>query len=155
VAAAAEQAVAAAEEAHHRTGDAVQVLDLAGWHYRQVRQQAQAAEHPSRLVERAALNAYRRGQLSVAELDRIWQHTRTTAGSRAYQPGAAEWDDRVCAARQRYEQAAVDVTDVHKQAQVTTIAARVLTEEAHVAQSHLSAARRSTSTGLAALFLAE
>lgn len=59
------------------------------------------------------------------------------------------------AARQRYEQAAIEVTDVHKEAQVTTIAARVLAEEAHIAESHLTAAQRSTSTGLAALFLAE
>jgi hypothetical protein len=150
VAAAAEQAVAAADEVHHRAGHAVQVLDLAGWHYRQVRQQAQAAEHPLRLVERAALNAYRRGQLSAAELNRIWQHTQATVGS-----VPVEWDSRVHAARQRYEQAAIEVTDVHREAQVTTIAARVLAEEAHVAESHLTAAQRSTSTGLAALFLAE
>lgn len=162
VAAAAEQAVAAADEAYHRAGHAVQVLDQAGRHYRQVRQQARTAEyplradHPLRLVERAALNAYRRGQLSAMELNRIWHHTQTTAGS---EPGRAdggpEWDSRVHAARQRYEQAAIEVTDVHKEAQVTTIAARVLAEEAHVAESHLTAARRSTSTGLASLFLAE
>ena len=53
------------------------------------------------------------------------------------------------------EQAAIEVTDVHKEAQVTTIAARVLAEEAHVAESHLTAARRSASTGLAALFLTQ
>ncbi len=157
VAAAAEQAVAAADEAHHRAGDAVQVLDQAGWHYRQVRQQAQAAEHPVRLVEQAALHAYRRGQLSAAELNRIWQHTQTTAGSGTGHADGVPvgWDSRVHAARQRYEQAAIEVTDVHKHAQVTTIAARVLAEEAHVAESHLTAAQRSTSTGLAALFRAE
>ena len=154
VAAAAEQAVVAADEAHHRAGHAVQVLDLAGWDYRQVRQQAQAAEHPLRLVERAALNAYRRGQLSAAELNRIWQHMQATVGT-CRADGVPGWDNRVHAARQRYEQAAIEVTDVHKEAQVTTIAARVLAEEAHVAESHLTAARRSTSTGLAALFLAE
>lgn len=156
VAAAAEQAVAAADEAHHRAGHAVQVFDLAGWRYRQIRQQAQATE-PLRLVERAALNAYRRGQLSAAELNRIWQHTQATAGSGTYRANGTpvQWDSRVHAARQRYEQAAIEVTDVHKKAQVTTIAARVLAEEAHVAQSHLTAAQHSTSTGLAALFLAE
>lgn len=157
VAAAAEQAVAAADEAHHRAGHAVRVLDAAGWRYRQLRQQAQAAEHPLRLVERAAVNAYRHGQLSSAELNRIWQHTQATAGSsnRGADGAPVEWDSRMHAARQRYEQAAIEVTDVHKQAQVTTIAARVLAEEARAAKSHLSAARRSTSTGLAALFLAE
>jgi hypothetical protein len=157
VAAAAEQAVAAADEAHHRAGHAVQVLDLAGWHYRQLRQRAQAAEHPLRLVERAALNAYRHGQLSAPELNRIWQHTQATAGggSAGADGVPVEWDSRMHAARQRYEQAAIEVTDVHKQAQVSTIAARVLAEEAHVAKSHLTAARRSTSTGLTALFLAE
>lgn len=157
VAAAAEQAVAAADEAHHRAGHAVQVLDLAGWHYRQVRQQAQAAQHPLRLVERAALNAYQRGQLSVAELNRIWQHTQATAGSGTCRTNGtvADWDSRVHAARQRYEQAAIEVTDVHKEAQITTIAARVLAEEAHVAESHLTAAQRSRSTGLATLFLTE
>jgi hypothetical protein len=156
VATAAEQAVAAAAEAHHRAGRAVRVLDLAGEQYRQARQQVQAAEQPLRLVERAALNAYRRGQLSVAELNRIWQHTQATAGGGS--PGAdgapAEWDSRLHAARQRYEQAAIEVTDVHKQAQVTTVAARVLAEEAHVAESHLSSAQRSANTGLAALFRA-
>jgi hypothetical protein len=154
VAAAAEQAVAAVDEAHHRAGHAVQVLDVAGWRYRQIRQQAQATE-PLRLVERAALNAYLRGQLSAAELNRIWQHTQATAGSGTYRANGTpvQWDRRVHAARQRYEQAAIEVTDVHKKAQVTTIAARVLAEEAHVAQSHLTAAQHSTSTGLAALFL--
>ena len=157
VAAAAEQAVAAADEAHHRAGHAVQVLDLAGWDYRQVRQQAQVAKHPLRLVERAALNAYRRGQLSAAELNRIWQYTQATAGSGTCRADGVpvEWDNRVHAARQRYEQAAIEVTDVHKEAQVITIAARVLAEEAHVAESYLTAAQRSTSTGLAALFLAQ
>jgi hypothetical protein len=118
VAAAAEQAVAAADEAHHRAGHAVQVFDLAGWQYRQVRQQAQAAEHPLRLVERAALNAYQRGQLSTAELNRIWQHTQATAGSGTCRANGTpvQWDSRVHAARQRYEQAAIEVTDVHKKA---------------------------------------
>jgi hypothetical protein len=114
-------------------------------------------EHPLRLVERAAVNAYRHGQLSAAELNRIWQHTQARTSS--YTHGAdgvpVEWDSRMHAARQRYEQAAIEVTDVHKQAQVTTIAARALAEEARAARSHLTAARRSTSTGLAALFLAE
>lgn len=158
VAAAAEQAVAAADEVHHRAGRAVQVLDQAGSHYRRVRQQAQAAEgDPLRLVERAALNAYRRGQLSAAELNRIWQHTKATPGPGIghADEGPAEWDSRLDIARQRYEQAAIEVTDVHKEAQVTTTAARVLAEEAHVAESHLTAAQRSTSTGLAAFFLTE
>jgi hypothetical protein len=161
VAAAAEQAIAAADEARHRTGQAVQVLDLAGSHYRQVRQhaqavqqQTQAAENPLRLVERAALNAYRRGDLSATELNRIWEHTQATTGDRTDPADGvpAEWDNRVRAARQRYEQAAVEVTDVHKEEQVTTFAARVLVEEAHVAESQLTAAQRSTSTGLAAFF---
>jgi hypothetical protein len=157
VGAAAQQVVAAADEAYHRAGDAAHALDLAGWHYRQARQQAQAAEHPLRLVERAALNAYRRGQLSAAQLNRIWRHTQATAGSGPCRADGVpvEWDSRVHAARQRYEQAAIEVADVHKQAQVTTIAARVLAEEAHDAESQLAAAQRSTSTGLAALFLAE
>ncbi|RSM61635.1 hypothetical protein DMB66_24255 [Actinoplanes sp. ATCC 53533] len=157
VAVAAKQAVAAADEAHHRAGHAVRVLDLAGSHYRQLRQQAQVPEHPLRLVERAAVNAYRHGQLSAAELNRIWQHTQATAGSGTHGADSmpVEWDSRMHAARQRYEQAAIEVTDVHKQAQVTTIAARVLAEEARAAEAHLTAAQRSTSTGLAALFLAE
>jgi hypothetical protein len=156
VAVAAEEAAAAADEAHHRTGDAVQALDLAGWHYLQVRRQAQAAGHPLRLVERAALNAYQRGQLSATELNQVWRYTQATAGG-AYREGGirTEWDNRLNDARQRYEQAAIEVTDVYKQAQVTRTAARVLTEEARVAESHLNDAQRSTSTGLAALFLRE
>ena len=157
VAAAAEQALAAADEAHHRAGRAVQVLDHAGRRYRRVRQQAQPPDHPLQLVERAALNAFRRGQLSAAQLNRIWQYTQATADGRTCRANhtPVERDSRVHAARQRYEQAAIEVTAVHKEVHVTTVAARVLAEETQLVETRLTAAQRSTRTGLTALFLTE
>jgi len=147
VAAAAERAAAAAERARHRAGSAVEARDLAERRYREQWRLALATGDSRRLVERAALNAYRSGQLSVTQLNRIWQHTRT-----AEAPAMVPAGDGVREARQQYEQAVAEVAHVHEEARVTTVAARALAEEATVAESQLSDALHAADTGLGGLF---
>jgi len=142
VAAALSAAATAAEEARQREADALRAREAAEDRYRQAEREAQAAAEPRRLVQRAAVNAYRRGQLSVTELNRIWQHLDA---------GPPEPAPPVHQARSQYELAVAEAEHVRRETHVTTVAADVLAEEAEIAESHLSAALRTADPGLALL----
>ena len=106
-AAAAERALEEADQAQNQAVHAAAARDMAERRYRLALKQADAAGEPYRLVQRAALNAYRSRQLSVEELNRIWQHAQVMvepAPSPASVPPLA-WELRVREARRQYEQA--------------------------------------------------
>jgi hypothetical protein len=142
---AAQQAKQEADEARQRVDSAELVRDRAEYRYREAQYGPRPdGEAPRRLVERAALEAYRRGDLSAAQLDAIWKQV----------PGV-ELDVRetvVREAKRHYEDAAAEAARVRQQAYVAGVAAEVLAEEERVAAGQLSAARQSVSGGLPGLF---
>ncbi|WP_203822393.1 hypothetical protein [Paractinoplanes ferrugineus] len=162
VAAYAETAAAAAEraqeEADQAQGQAVQAAaarDIAERRHRLVRKNAEAAGETHQLVQRAALDAYSRNELSVSELNRIWQHVQVPVEAA---PGPAAvplgWELRVREAERRYERAAADAARAEQEARLKAAAAATLAEEARAAESQLALARRSASTGLVGLLRA-
>ena len=162
VAAYAEAAVAAAElaqeeadQAQYRALQAAAERDIAERRHRLALRHAEAAGEPHRLVQRAALDAYQRRQLSVAELNRIWQHTQVMVEP-APRPAPVPfgWELRVREARQRYEQARAAAARAQEEARRKAGTAAALAEDARTAESHLSVAVRSASTGLVGLLRA-
>jgi len=153
--AAAQRAQDDADQAQDRALWASTTRDIAEQRHRQVLKRAEAAGQPHQLVQRAALDAYQRGQLSVVELNRIWRHAQLTAESTPA-PAAVPlgWELRVHEARRRYEQAADDAARAEEEAQRTAATAAALTDDARAAESRLSAARRSANIGLVGLLRA-
>ncbi|WP_328477122.1 hypothetical protein OHA21_23700 [Actinoplanes sp. NBC_00393] len=145
VRAAAERAVAAADQARERAEDAAGRRDLAEKRYLDAKWEARAsaADESQRLVQRAALDAYRRGELTVAQLNGIWQHT----GSGAEPPV----DPEVRAALLEYQQAMTESAQVSREAHVAEVAAEVLAEEVHIAEQDVLAAQEEARPGLDAL----
>jgi hypothetical protein len=155
-AAAAERALEEADQAQNQAVHAAAARDMAERRYRLALKQADAAGEPYRLVQRAALNAYRSRQLSVAELNRIWQHAQVMvepAPSPASVPPLA-WELRVREARRQYEQAEAEAARLQEQARRKTVTATMLAEEARAAESQLTAALHSANTGLVGLLRA-
>ena len=123
VRAAADRAAAEADEARRRAELAAGARDQAEDRFLEAQWEARVAtvDETHLLVQRAALAAYRRGELSVEQLNGIWQ----SAG-----PPAALLDDgRVRAARRAYEAAVAETVQVREQAHVASVAAEVLVEE--------------------------
>jgi hypothetical protein len=152
-AAAAERALGEADQAQNQAVHAAAARDMAERRYRLTLKQADAAGEPYRLVQQAALNAYRSRQLSVEELNRIWQHAQVMvepAPSPASVPPQA-WELRVRAARRQYEQAEAEAARVQEEARLKTVTATILAEEARAAESQLTAALHSANTGLVGL----
>jgi predicted amidophosphoribosyltransferase len=151
-AAAARRALDEADRAHDRALWASTARDIAEQRHRQVLKKVEAAGQTRQLVQRAALAAYQRGQLSVDELNRIWRHADITAES-TRSPVAVPlgWELRVHEARQRYEQAAAAAARAEEEAQQAAVTAAELADEARAAESLLSAAQRSANIGLAGL----
>ena len=153
--AAAQRALDEADQAQEKALWASATRDIAEQRHRQVLKHAEAAGQTRQLVQRAALNAYQRGQLSVDELNRIWRHAQMTAEPT---PGPAAvplgWELRVREARRRYEQAAAAATRAEEEAQRTAATAAALAHDARAAESLLSAARRSANSGLVGLLRA-
>ena len=151
-AAAARRALDEADRAHDRALWASTARDIAEQRHRQVLKNAEAAGQTRQLVQRAALAAYQRGQLSVDELNRVWRHADNTPES-TRSPGAVPlgWELRVQEARQRYEQAAAAAARAEEEAQQAAVTAAGLADEARVAESLLSAAQRSANVGLVGL----
>ncbi|MEV0902427.1 hypothetical protein [Actinoplanes sp. NPDC049802] len=129
--------------------------DIAELRHRQVLRQAEEAGQTNQLVQRAALSAYQRGQLSVGELNMIWRHAHTTAES-TQNPAAVPlgWELRVLASRRRYEQAAAAAAQAEKEAQQTAATAAAPADDMRAAELHLSAAQRSANIGLVGLLRA-
>lgn len=128
VRAAAERAAAEAEEARLRAEQAAGARDRAEDRFLEARWEARVAtaDETHLLVQRAALAAYRRGELSVEQLNGIWQQ----AG-----PPAEQLDDgRVRDARRAYERAVAETAQVRDQVHVASVAAEVLVEEARNAE---------------------
>jgi hypothetical protein len=102
------------------------------------------------------LNAYRSRQLSVEELNRIWQHAQVMvepAPSQATVPPLA-WELRVREARRQYEQAEAESARVQEEARLKTVTATILAEKARAAEAQLVAALHSANTGLVGLLRA-
>jgi hypothetical protein len=101
------------------------------------------------------LNAYRSRQLSVEELNRIWQHAQVMVepASPASVPPLA-WELRVRESRRQYEQAEAEAARVQEEARIKTVTATILAEEARAAESQLAVALRSANTGLVGLLRA-
>ncbi|GLY00009.1 MULTISPECIES: hypothetical protein [Actinoplanes] len=137
VRAAAERAASAADEARTRAEYAVSTHDDAEQRYLRARQEAAVAsgDEAQRLVQRAALEAYRRGDLSVSQLNGIWQHTGAPSA-----PVAVD-DEPVRAARADYDEAVRRTADVRREAHVAAVAAEVLAEEARIVEQDALAAR--------------
>jgi len=155
-AAAAERALEEADQAQNQAVHADAARDMAERRYRLALKQADAAGDPYRLVQRAALNAYRSRQLSVEELNRIWQHAQVMvepAPSPASVPPLA-WELRVREARRQYEQTEAEAARVQDEARLKTVTATILAEEARAAESQLAAALHSANTGLVGLLRA-
>jgi hypothetical protein len=153
--AAAQRALEEADQAHHRAVQAAAVRDMAEQRHRLALKHAGAAGEAHQLVQRAALDAYRRGQLSAAELNRIWRHAQETAQPAA-DPAAVPlgWELRVCEARQKYERAEADMARAEEDAHRKAVTAATLAEDAQAAESLRSAAMSSASTGLVGLLRA-
>ncbi|GIF14089.1 hypothetical protein [Actinoplanes teichomyceticus] len=137
VRAAAQRAMAAADAARERATAVAGMRDQAEQRYQQAKWDAWTgpADESRRLVERAALEAYRRGALSVEQLNRIWTHTRPDEAA------LEQVDEEVARARQRYADALVDAVEVRRAAHVAEVAAEVLAEEARLAEEQALAAR--------------
>jgi hypothetical protein len=153
--AAAQRAQDEADHAHDRALWAATTRDIAEQRHRQVLKHAEAAGQAHQLVQRAALDAYQRGQLSVDELNRIWRHAESTAEATP-RPVAVPlgWEVRVLEARRRYEQAAAEAAQAEEEAQRTAATAAALAGDARAAEALLSAARRSANIGLVGLLRA-
>ena len=155
-AAAAERALEESEQAQNQAVHATAARDMAERRYRLALKQADAAGEPYRLVQRAALNAYRSRQLSAGELNRIWQHAQVMVEpvpSPASVPPLA-WELRVREARRQYEQAEAEAARVQEEARLKTVTATILAAESHAAESQLAVALRSANTGLVGLLRA-
>jgi hypothetical protein len=154
-AAAARRALEEADEAQHQAEQAAAVREMAERRHRLALRHAQAAGEPHQLVQRAALDAYRRRQLSVSELNRIWQHAQAMVEPAA-RPAAVPlgWELRVREARRRYEQAETEAARAEEDARHKAATAAALAVGAQAAESHLSVARRSANTGLVGLLRA-
>ncbi|MBM2621083.1 hypothetical protein JIG36_36840 [Actinoplanes sp. LDG1-06] len=145
VGSAAQRARAEADDARRRVDSAERVRDQAEYRYREAQYGPRPDEdEPWRLVERAALDAYGRGDLSAAQLDAIWQQVPGT--------GLDVREDAVQHARRQYETAAAEAVRLRQQAHVAGVAAEVLAEEQRVAAGQLTMARQSASGGLTGLF---
>ncbi|WP_436530474.1 hypothetical protein [Actinoplanes sp. HUAS TT8] len=135
--AAAQRAVEAADAARERVTEASDVRDEAEERYQQARWDAWTGpkDESRTLVERAALEAYRRGDLSVDQLNRIWQHTRPDEAE------VEQMDQEIAQAKLQYEQALVRGVEERRAAHVAEVAAEVLAEEARIAEDEALAAR--------------
>jgi hypothetical protein len=153
--AAAQRALEEADQAHHRAVQAAAVRDIAEQRHRLIRKNAEAAGEAHQLVQRAALDAYRRGHLSAAELNRIWQQAQVMAAATAC-PAAVPlgWELRVDEARQKYEQAEADMARAEEDAHRKAATAATLAADAQAAQSLSWVAIRSANTGLVGLLRA-
>ncbi|MEU4423526.1 hypothetical protein AB0F81_23100 [Actinoplanes sp. NPDC024001] len=142
VRAAAERAVSAADEARQRAEQVAGLRDQAERRYLDARWEARTAAtgESQRLVQRAALDAYRRGELSVAQLNGIWQQT----GTGADQPDAPE----VRAALREFQQAMAESAEVRQEAHVAEVAAEALVEEVRMAEQDVLVAEQETRPGL-------
>jgi hypothetical protein len=128
VRAAADRAAAEADEARRRAERAAGERDQAEDRFLEAQWEARIAtvDETHLLVQRAALAAYRRGELSVEQLNGIWH----SAG-----PPAALLDDgRVRDARRAYEEAVAETVQVRERVHVASVAAEVLVEEARNAE---------------------
>ena len=156
-AAAAERAQDEAEQAQHAAVWAAAARDIAEQRHRSVLKRAEAAGESDQLVQRAALDAYQRGQLSVAELNRIWQYAQVVAEAHATPRSAGlplGWELRVREARRRYEHAEAEAMRAEDDARRKAATAEALATEARAAESLHSVAVRSASTGLVGLLRA-
>jgi hypothetical protein len=153
--AAAQRALAEADQAHERALWATTTRDMAERRHQLVRQHAEAAGQAHQLVQRAALDAYQRRQLSVGELNRIWRHAQAMAQPTS-RPAAMPlgWELRVRDARRQYEQAAADAAQAEEDAQRKAATAATLAKQARAAESLLSVATRSANMGLVGLLRA-
>ncbi len=135
--AAAQRAVEVADAARERATEANGVRDEAEEHYQQARWDAWTGpkDETRTLVERAALEAYRRGDISVDQLNRIWQHTRPDDAE------VEQMDQDIAEAKLRYEEALVGAVAERRNAHVAEVAAEVLAEEARIAEDEALAAR--------------
>jgi hypothetical protein len=135
--AAAQRAVVAADEARERATEANDVRDEAEERYQRARWDAWTGpkDETRTLVERAALEAYRRGDISVDQLNRIWHHTRPDDAE------VEQMDQDIAQAKLRYEQALVGAVEERRAAHVAEVAAEVLNEEARIAEDEAVAAR--------------
>ncbi|MEV6346837.1 hypothetical protein [Actinoplanes sp. NPDC051851] len=147
VRAAARRAVATADQARDRATEATGVREEAEARYREAQWEARVAVgEPARLlIERAALEAYGRGELSSEQLNRIWERTRTEEPD---QNGAD-----VTAARSRLKEALVETVRVRQEAHVAEVAAEVLAEEARFAEEEalIAQVRADAAEGLSGL----
>ncbi|GAA2689242.1 hypothetical protein [Actinoplanes palleronii] len=134
---AAQRAVQAADAARDRVTEAAGVREQAEQQYQQARWDAWTGpkDEARKLVERAALEAYQRGDLSVDQLNRIWEHTRPG------EDAVERMDEEVALAKQRYEEALEEGVEVRRAAHVAEVAAEVLAEEARLAEDEAWIAR--------------
>lgn len=152
---AARRALEEADQAQHRAVQAAAVRDMAEQRHRLVIRHAEAAGEPHRLLQRAALDAYQRRQLSAADLNQIWQHAQVTVEPTP-RPAAVPfgWELRVHEARRRYEQAQAGAVQAEEDARRKAVTAATLATEAQAAESLLSLATHSANTGLVGLLRA-
>ncbi|MEU4695358.1 hypothetical protein [Actinoplanes sp. NPDC023714] len=137
VRAAAERAVVAADEARFRAESAEQASSEAEQKYLAAQWEVRS-EPDNHLVQRAALDAYRRGELSVTQLNAIWEH----AGSSGLDPRNVE------AARDEYDRALAETAQVRHEAHVAEVAAEVLAEETRIVEQDVRLARQASRPGL-------
>ncbi|MBO3741556.1 hypothetical protein [Actinoplanes flavus] len=151
VRAAAGRAVRAADEARHRAEHAAGERDRAEDRYLEARWESRVAtaDETQMLVQRAALAAYRRGELTVEQLNGIWHH----AGPPADQVD----DDRVRVARRAYLDAVSETVQVRAAAHVAAVAAEVLVEESHNVERDAIEARvqHEATSGINGLFTSD
>ncbi|MEH1012918.1 hypothetical protein V6U90_07335 [Micromonospora sp. CPCC 206060] len=144
----AERAVAAAVDARDRAGAAERERDRA-WQaqeaaeaaYQRARRAALAGREPrdtddaardrERTVTRAALSAYRRGDLSVQEFREVWRRAgEPDPVQRAREEVVERQQAELIAARRAYDRAAAGFRQLDEAARIAEVAARALVDEA-------------------------
>ncbi|BBH71359.1 hypothetical protein ACTI_80440 [Actinoplanes sp. OR16] len=142
--AAAERAVVAADEARHRAEHAEQASSEAEQRYLAAQWEVRS-EPGNHLVQRAALDAYRRGDLNVTQLNTIWEH----AGTSGLDPRGVDQ------AREEYDRALAETAQVRQEAHVAEVAAEVLAEETRIVEHDVRQAREASKPGLDGLLDAD
>ncbi len=135
---AAERAAEAADEARHRAESAARASAEAEQRYLAAQWVTRDDQTKNRLVQRAALDAYRRGDLDVTQLNTIWEHA-----------GAVEMDEQeVYAARAEYDRTLAETAQVRQEAHVAEVAAEVLAEETRIVEQDVLDAHADARSGL-------
>lgn len=148
---AARQAVDEADEAQKQVSVAELARFRAEHRYRQARRRAEleSVNSPRRLIQRAALDAYQRGDLDASQLHALWRFTDATVTT-----ADVDNDDDVREARDHLQRVEEQEARFREKAELAERTVRIMAEEKEHAREAVAAAVRQASVGLPGLFYA-